>query len=736
MAYSSWFAAVGASPFLLLAEVSLLAEPPAAPPNEQQPAENTSDAASTEVPDKALLEVHVLGDGDDNLQKVPGSRALLTSKEIARTAPRTSAELVRRMPSLTVTSEDPHGLRLNVGLRGLDPTRSRSILVLEDGVPIAINPYAEPDLYYSTPLNRIAGVELVKGSGAVLFGPQTVGGVLNFLTHSPPDQREFVSRLEIGDYGFVHGYARYGDSHEDVRFLVSADFKRSDGPRDIGFNALDVMGKVAFPTGPHGELLVKVSGYNELSASTYVGLTRDQFEANPEQPTLAPDDQFHVRRFDLSLTHRERLSDAVELRTLAYGYVTNRTWRRQRYDRQAVEGVDYVRVEGDPTTPLGAIYFRDQSVIRDRHYQVAGLEPMVTAKLTHGAVRQTLTAGVRGHLELGQRDQRVTNTVISNAGTSESLESQRTLALALFAQDRVAFRDWLLVTPGVRVEHAAMTRGTQRALTENGSRDVDYSGDSSTTALIPGLSVLLGTPDFNGFGGIHVGYAPPRISSAITPEGQDQALSAERSTNYEAGVRLRPAKGLSVEATGFLMFFQNQIVPATASSGVQSELVNGGSTLHRGAEASSLFEIARLADWKELSLDLALRYTYVLATYQGGLFDGNALPYAPAHHGSASLAFDHEVGVGAQASYSFSGPQFTDEINSDLADASGRVGSIPFIGTLDLVGRYTYAPWGLTAGVSVKNVVGSGFIETRRPDGIHTGGFRQIIGSLEFELPR
>jgi Fe(3+) dicitrate transport protein len=726
---------MGVSTLTVLLEAFVLAEPPSGAPTppvpEQAPSEVPIEPTSAEP-----LEVHVLGDGDDNLQKVPGSRALLTKKEVDRTAPRTSAELLRRMPSLTVTSEDPHGLRLNVGLRGLDPTRSRSILVLEDGVPIAINPYAEPDLYYSTPLSRIAGIELVKGSGAVLFGPQTIGGVLNFLTHAPPDQREFVAKLEAGDYGFVHGYARYGDSQDDVRYLVSADFKRADGPREIGFHALDVMGKAAFPTGPHGELLVKVGGYNELSASTYVGLTRDQFEANPEQPTLAPDDQFHVRRFDLSLTHREQLSETVELRTLAYGYVTNRTWRRQRYDRQAVEGVDYTRVEGDPTVPLGAIYFRDESMIRDRHYQVAGLEPMLTAKLNHEAVRQTLTAGVRGHLELGQRDQRATDTVRSNAGESETLESQKSLALALFAQDRIAFRDWLLVTPGVRLEHAAMTRGTQRELTADGPRDVDYSGDSSTTALIPGLSMLLGTPDFNGFGGIHVGYSPPRISSAITPEGQDQALSAERSTNYEAGVRVRPTKGISLEATGFLMVFQNQIVPATASSGVQSELVNGGSTVHRGAEGSMLFEVGRLAAWPEVNLDLALRYTYALATYQGGLFNGNVLPYAPAHHGSASLAFEHEVGVGAQASYAFTGPQFTDEVNSVLADASGRVGEIPLIGTLDLVGRYTYAPWGLTAGVSVKNVVGNVFIETRRPDGIHTGGFRQIIGSLQFELPR
>ena len=43
------------------------------------------------------------------------------------------------------------------------------------------------------------------------------------------------------------------------------------------------------------------------------------------------------RRLDLSLTHRQRFDENTELRTLAFGYITNRTWRRQRYDRAPLE---------------------------------------------------------------------------------------------------------------------------------------------------------------------------------------------------------------------------------------------------------------------------------------------------------------------------------------------------------------------------------------------------------------
>ncbi|MBL8739599.1 MAG: TonB-dependent receptor [Myxococcales bacterium] len=696
----------------------------------------TADEAASEGSDpEEPIEVSVIGLSDDALQKVPGSRTLMTAKEVERTAPVTTAELVRRIPSLTVTNEDAHGLRLNIGLRGLDPTRSRSILILEDGVPVAINPYAEPDLYYSTPVDRIRAIELVKGSGAVLFGPQTIGGVINFLTWAPPDKREAASAVEYGSYGFFHGMARYGDAYESSRFMLMADFRRADGPREIGFHSLDLMGKAAFPTGRHGELLVKIGAYDELSQSTYVGLTRDMFEADPEHPTLAPDDEFHVRRLDVSLTHRQRFGENTELRTLAFGYITNRTWRRQRYDRAPIEGIDYQRIEGDPDSLLGGIYFRDESMIRDRHYQVAGFEPVVETRVDAGGVRQTITAGIRGLMEFGQREQRGTDFVTSDAGMAEVYETQRTLALAAYAQDRIAFRDWLLVTPGVRFEYANMQRSTLRELDASGApRDVDLEGTADTTAVIPGVGMVVGTPDFNGFGGLHVGYAPPRVSSAISPEGRDQELAAERSTNYEAGLRGRPAKGISLEGTAFLMVFQNQIVPGTLSSGEQSELVNGGSTLHRGGEGSATFEFGKLGAWG-FDLDLGLRYTYALATFRDGLFEGNKLPYAPEHHGSASLAFDHPIGIGAQASWAFTGPQVTDEVNTEVGDASGRVGEIPFVSALDLGAKYTYAPWGLTATLNVKNAIGDVHIETRRPDGIHTGGFRQIIGGLRWQLP-
>src|SRR5262245_65397642 len=104
-------------------------------------------------------EVRVIGDKADALQKIPGSGTLVTAKEIERAQPYDMAEMLRRVPGLNVRQEEGGGLRLDIGVRGLDPGRARRTLILEDGIPVAINPYAEADLYYVRSEERRGGKE-------------------------------------------------------------------------------------------------------------------------------------------------------------------------------------------------------------------------------------------------------------------------------------------------------------------------------------------------------------------------------------------------------------------------------------------------------------------------------------------------------------------------------------------------------------------------------------------------
>ncbi len=682
--------------------------------------------ASARAEDAPVVEVRVIGDRAEALQRIPGSGAIVSEKEIERTQPYDAAEMLRRVPGVVARQEEGGGQRLDIGIRGLDPGRSRRVLVLEDGVPVAINPYAEPDLYYAPPIERMRGIEVVKGSGSILFGPQTIGGVVNFLTLRPPDRQRAAIDVLGGDYAYARVLGMYGDRVGPVRWVVQAFHKKGDGFRDEAFTATDVFGKVAWDTSDTGQLTLKLGVHDDGSRSGDVGLTQAMFETTPRRATIKGDDRLTLRRYEVSLLHEERVGNDTKIKTMVYAYTTSRLWRRQDYTRTPISGQRYDRVVGDIDLPNGAIFLARTNTILDRTYEVAGVEPRVEHRFSTLSVRHTVEAGGRILGESAVYQQRQGETPTSDAGALQLAESHRTYAFAAFVQDRMAFLPTLLATPGLRLEHAAMRREVGR----QGGVDVVSSGGSRTTGVIPGVGLTVGTRRLHGFGGLHVGFAPPRVTSAVNPKGFDQALSPEKNIQYEIGARAAPEKWLKAETTLYLTNFQNQLIASTDAG--QTLLVNGGRTRHYGVEAQSTFEPGKLLRLG-FALDLVARYNFSRAVFVGGDTDGMLLPYAPLHTATTALDFEHATGFGAQVAVAYTGRQFADPRNTVPDDGSGRVGEIPAFANLDLTARYRHKPSGVTVRLLVKNAPDNLYIVSRRPEGIFTGGFREIMVGLRWD---
>ncbi|MBF76149.1 hypothetical protein CMK20_18455 [Candidatus Poribacteria bacterium] len=87
-------------------------------------------------------------------------------------------------------------------MRGLYPRRSSRVLILEDGIPIQPALYVYPNMYYNPPSERIDGVEVIKGSGVIKYGPQTMGGVINYYTSRPKNEFGGFVKLSAGENGY------------------------------------------------------------------------------------------------------------------------------------------------------------------------------------------------------------------------------------------------------------------------------------------------------------------------------------------------------------------------------------------------------------------------------------------------------------------------------------------------------------------------------------------------------
>ncbi|MGH7294103.1 MAG: hypothetical protein ACRELB_04180, partial [Polyangiaceae bacterium] len=126
------------------------------------------------------------------------------------------------------------------------------------------------------------------------------------------------------------------------------------------------------------------------------------------------------------------------------------------------------------------------------------------------------------------------------------------------------------------------------------------------------------------------------------------------------------------------------------------------------------------------------RYTFARAYFDGGAFSGNWLPYAPAATLVGTIDVEHGA-FGAQAAWTYVGPQFTDEQNTTNVDATGRVGKLQSYQALDLALRYALARSGLTFKLAVKDAMNQTFVYALRPDGIRVGGFRQILLGVRWD---
>ena len=163
--------------------------------------------------------------------RIPGSIEVINGQVLENTRALNSTEVLRKFSGVNVRDEEGLGLRPNIGIRGLNPTRSTKVLLLEDGIPLTYAPYGDNSSYYHPPIDRFESVELLKGSGQILYGPQTIGGVVNYITPIPPSNREGSISLIGGNRSYFNGNLTDGDSSEH-RTAIGFTRKQGQGSRD------------------------------------------------------------------------------------------------------------------------------------------------------------------------------------------------------------------------------------------------------------------------------------------------------------------------------------------------------------------------------------------------------------------------------------------------------------------------------------------------------------------------
>ncbi len=627
--------------------------------------------AQADEPPARIEELTVVGTRE---KQTAGSAHVVKSEELERFDHDNSEQVLRQVPGVYSRGEDGVGLRPNIGIRGGNPDRSKKVTLLEDGVLFGPAPYSAPAAYYFPLMTRMDSVRVIKGPGAVMFGPQTVGGAVELVTRRIPERLSGAIDLGAGQYGYgkAHGHLGWSNRHFGVLVegvhLRSDGFKELDGGGDTGFARNEVMVKGRWVPVPgaamHNALELKLGLSTEESNETYLGLSDADLRANPRRRYGASRlDRMTWLRTQGTLRHVLDFGSGRSLETVAYRHDFDRTWRKVSRLGSAAIG-DVLR---DPTSARNQVLYGvltlapdaqpDEAIWIGPNHRTFVSEGLATVGRLRfgGAVTQRVEIGARLHFDSIERRHSEDpflaqgGTLVRGPGDTLITANGRgaSTAMALHAIDAVTWRK-LTLTPGLRFELIRMRLLDRRQeLPANSTRQ---------GVLIPGAGAFYElTPTVGLLAGAYRGFSPaaPSLVDGARPE---------TSWNYEAGARFGNRR-LRAEAIGFFNDYRNLISVCTQASGCAEELVdrqfNAGRATIWGVE---LFGQTAWQPRPGINVPVTLAYGFTRTRLAssfvsedpqlGSVQAGDQLPYVPQHQGAVSAAVETgRVGFSAGISY-------------------------------------------------------------------------------------
>lgn len=564
-------------------------------------AQTTDDAALSSAADEELLflsDVVVIG-SKQNVERMPGSGAFIAESDFRAFAYDDVNQIIRRTPGVYIRQEDGYGLFPNVSLRGVSTTRNGKITVMEDGNLMAPAAYSDPSAYYTPNAGRMSGLEVLKGSSQIKYGPETTGGIMNYLSTPIPSRRAGYVAAAYGSDSDLRLHANYGGRESSglltLGWLVENVWRRNDGFKtiapatgggyagsgDTGFERNEPMVKLRadFESGMPQSLEFKYGRTDIEADETYLGLTDPDFRANPFLRYAASRyDHISTEQERLSLRYTIRPTAALKLGVTAYQTDFARNWYKLNDAGAGATGAFRNAAEilaGQHGQTLidvlkGGAAGRLRVRANNRTYGSEGIETNATWDFAAAQVHHKIEAGARWHRDFSDRfqwddiytqaaDGSASRTTAGLPGTQDNRRAE-SAALALFVQDTIT-AGRLALTPGIRYEHIDYTdirRSTAPAtlsqVTSRTGKSIEY--------VTPGIGLNWAqTEHVTWVAGVHRGVSPPG------PGSSNNALTEETSLGFEAGVRFNNRTDLSAEVIAFHTSFDDLIVEANAGGG-------------------------------------------------------------------------------------------------------------------------------------------------------------------------
>jgi iron complex outermembrane receptor protein len=543
---------------------------------------------------------------------VPYNVSVITEDAIRRSNAQNVADLLRTVPGVLVSDWTANRKSVTVDIRGFGAAGPSNTLVLVDGRRINEIDISGTD-WAQIPLDQVERIEVIRGGGSVLYGDNTVGGVVNIITKKGEGKPSVQAEALGGSYGLNIQRASSRGALGDFRYTVQARRENTRGFRDNGgYEGYDYGASVGYDIGD----LIKLDLSGNYHRDRY-GLPgalsyQDLHIWADRDDTKTPDD--HGRTEDYFI----RFNGEVDLK--AWGRLILDTSYRKRESKG-----DYV----------------SYSSISKYDIPTIGVTPRWVWDRDIGTFHNKLIVGF-DYYHSDSKNEYYSATTGDPARNflSSDTDVQRDSWAFYFHNDFSILKS-LIFSCGYRYEKIA-----------NDFKGGSYAWDWSVWPPIPlgwqyfrddkdevmhawdvGLTYLF-LKNSKVYGRIAKSYRYPAIDEyfSVWDGGLNTLLEPQEGITYEVGVDHYFTDTIRSGLTFFWMELENEIYynPLGGPFGFGGN-ENYDKTRHWGIEC---FAEAKPWDW----LKLWANYTYIKATFKEGVYKGNDVPGVPNH--KVSFGFD------------------------------------------------------------------------------------------------
>jgi Fe(3+) dicitrate transport protein len=597
-------------------------------------------------------------------------------------------QIMAKVPGVSIWESDGSGIQTSVSTRGLSPNRSWEFNVRQNGFDISSEVFGYPEAYFTPPTEAVDKIEIVRGAGALQYGPQ-FGGMINYVTKKYLGNKpfSFESQQTIGNYGLYNAYNAIGGKIKKFSYFGYLHHRSADGWRQNSqYRTTTGHISLSYSFSPKFNATLEYT-HMDYKSQQPGGLTDSMFLENAQQSNRARNwigTPWNTAALHLDYSFNDKAKIGLKI------FYTNA-------QRNSIGFLKDIFV----TDSLNGSFYNNRQVDRDWYNNIGG-ELRYLQKYNLLSNESALSAGIRVYSSETTRKQggvgsvnsdfnlEIVSRQTSNLG---SFDYKRELNFttrngAAFIENMFQLTKRLSITPGVRLEY--INSGAFGTIDKPNLGVSIAVPNQVRTILLAGVGAeFKATKNSNAYANFSQAYRPVTYSEftpAATTDSIDSNLKDASGYNIDFGYRGTIKDFLTFDVGAFYLFYDNRI--GTISVNNKNLRTNIGASVSKGIESFVELDVMRIFTEKSKigNLKLYANISFIDARYTrwddpAALIDstkdftGNYVENAPRTINRFGLTYKYNR-FSLNLQLNQVGAVYTDALNTELANTRATIGKI------------------------------------------------------------